>query len=64
MERLPKVAGPWLFAAEASRKFPKGDRWVSTRKLNEQFKGLLELLGLGTGRDNGYSDCFGARGCE
>jgi integrase len=55
LERLPKAAGPWLFAAEASRKFPHGEHWVSTRRLNERFQGLLKEVGLPTGRQTGFT---------
>jgi integrase len=55
LEKLPKAPGPWLFAAEVSRKFPKGDHWISTRKLNELFKRLLKRLGLRTGRVDGFT---------
>jgi integrase len=55
VEKLPKVPGPWLFAAEVSAKFPHGDHWISTRKLNERFKSLLKQLGLRTGRVDGFT---------
>jgi integrase len=55
LSRLPKHPGPWLFTAEASRKFPKGGHWISAGKLNDRFKGLLKRLGLQVGRDDGFT---------
>lgn len=49
--------GPWLFCAEPSSKFPAGDHWVSTKKLNEYFLARVKQLGLAAGRDTegGYT---------
>ena len=55
LEKKAKAAGPWLFTSVASRKFPAGGHWISTRKLNERFKRLLERLALPVGRDTGFT---------
>lgn len=47
-ERSP---GPWFFCAEPSGKFPEGDHWISTKKLNEYFLVRVKHLGFTAGRD-------------
>lgn len=55
LHQHPRRAGQWLFTADRSRKFLKGDHWISTKKLNDKFVALLNRLGLPTGRDGGYT---------
>lgn len=57
LRTLPTSNGPWFFCAEPSAKFPNGDHWISTKKLNEAFRGRLKAVGLPAGRDTegGYT---------
>jgi integrase len=55
LENVPKTPGPWLFSAQPSGKFPEGGHWISTKKLNDRFKGVLKRLGLPIGRDGGFT---------
>jgi integrase len=52
LEALPKT-GPWLFTAPASRKYPQGGHWISTKHLNEDFQRLLMAVGVAVGRKAG-----------
>ncbi len=46
----------WLFTAEPSGKYPAGDHWIDTKKLNERFVRRVRKLGLPAGREtNGYT---------
>jgi integrase len=51
---LPRSVGPWFFTAEPSSKYPKGDHWIATKKLNDRFLAKLKKLNLPTGRESGY----------
>lgn len=53
--KLPKRCGPWFFTSPPSKKYPSGDHWVSTKRLNEDFLKLLKLVGLPAGRAGGYT---------
>lgn len=57
LRALPPPSGPWFFCAEPSGKYPHGDHWISTKKLNEAFLGRLQAVGLPAGRDveGGYT---------
>jgi len=47
---LPPGRRPWLFTAEASAKYPKGDHRVDVRKLNEAFLAAVRRAGRPQGR--------------
>lgn len=52
----PRSPGPWFFTAEPSRKFPAGDHWINTKRLNEEFQRIAAKLKLPVGRkNNGYT---------
>lgn len=55
LKGAPKSPGPWFFTAEPSNKYPKGDHWISTKKLNDRFRVLLKKLQLPIGRDAGFT---------
>jgi len=46
----------WLFTAEPSSKYPAGNHWINTKKLNDRFVRRLKRLKLPAGlEDNGYT---------
>lgn len=46
----------WLFTAEPSTKYPAGDHWINTKKLNDRLVNLLKRLKLPAGlKQEGYS---------
>lgn len=45
----------WLFTAQASRKYPAGDHWISAKHINEDFTRLLRSLKLPAGQDGGFT---------
>jgi integrase len=51
LEKLPKRPRPWLFTERASRKYPDGDHWLNTKRLNEDFMKLLQKLGMPAGQE-------------
>lgn len=51
LESMPKSKRPWYFTALASSRYPNGDHWINTKRLNEDFLKLLKRLKLPTGRD-------------
>jgi integrase len=55
LETAPTSVGPWLFCAPASQKYPGGGHQISTKRLNEDFLGLLRKVGLKAGRDAGFT---------
>ncbi|MBI3410994.1 MAG: site-specific integrase [Planctomycetes bacterium] len=54
-QQKPRNPGPWLFTAKPSRKYPAGDHWIGTKKLNDRFIELLARLKLPVGRDAGFT---------
>ncbi|HEX3658549.1 MAG TPA: site-specific integrase [Pirellulales bacterium] len=55
LEALPRRRDGYFFVAEASKKYPLGDHWISTNHLNEAFLGVLKSLGIPAGRDGGFT---------
>ncbi len=55
LERQPKHPRPWFFTGPATRKYPQGDRFINTKRLNAYFLGLLDKLGIPSGRDGGFT---------
>lgn len=55
LENHRRPPGPWFFGAGASRKYPAGDHWISTKHLNEAFLEVLKRLKLPTGRKDGFT---------
>lgn len=49
------LTGPWFYTAEASSRYPNGDHWINTKKLNDRLKTVLKRVGLPAGRDNGFT---------
>ncbi len=43
----------WFFCETPSRKYPKGDRCMNTKRLNEDFLKILKQLGISAGKQNG-----------
>lgn len=43
----------YFFTAEASKKYPNGDNWINTKRLNESFQHLLQSQDLPAGRKSG-----------
>ena len=52
---LPKTKKPWLFTMPPSRKYPKGDNMLNVKRLNDEFKKVVESLKMPAGRENGYT---------
>jgi integrase len=52
---MPKRGDGWLFTASASKKYPSGDHFISTKHLNEDFLAILKRVGLRHGRDGGFT---------
>ncbi len=55
LEALPRRRSGWFFTALPSKRYPKGDHHISTRRLNEDFKKLLKKLEMPVGRDGGFT---------
>lgn len=55
LKATPKANRPWYFTAAASKKFPTGGHWISTKRLNEDFTVLITKLGLPAGRVEGFT---------
>ncbi len=53
LEKLPKRRRPWLFTEPPSRKYPDGNHWINTKRLNECFEKLLAQLGVPAGQAHG-----------
>ncbi len=47
--------GPWYFCARPSKKFPAGDHWINTKRVNEDFISVLKTLGIPAGRFEGFT---------
>lgn len=46
----------WLFTAEPSARYPAGDHWINTKRLNDRFVRRLKRLKLPAGlEENGYT---------
>jgi integrase len=43
------------FEVEATPQFPRGDRPVNIKRLNERFRRVVQRLGLPVGRENGFT---------
>lgn len=52
LQALPQ-AGPWLFTAPPSRKYPQGGHRINTKHLNDDFSKLLTKVGVKAGRKTG-----------
>jgi len=50
--RMPETNQPYFFCAAPSTKFPKGDHFINTKHLNEDFQILAKSLGMSVGRKN------------
>jgi integrase len=46
---------PWFFTSPATLKYPNGDHFINTKKLNEYFLDLLKELNIPAGRDEGFT---------
>ena len=49
LQRLPKRERPWFFTANASRKYPLGDHWINTKRLNEDLVNSIAKLKIPVG---------------
>lgn len=54
LERVPRSAGVWFFAAGPSRKHPAGGNWINPKRVNDQLARLLGRLDLPAGREAGF----------
>lgn len=54
LETISRSNRPWFFTAEPSPRYPDGDHWISTKKLNDRFASVLKKLKLPVGRDSGF----------
>jgi integrase len=55
LEPRAKRQGGYYFTASASTRYPKGDHWINTKKLNEDFLRILKRLKIPAGRDGGFT---------
>jgi len=55
LEGLSKHQRPWFFTSPATQKYPDGDHFINTKKLNEYFLEILDKLGIRAGRDDGFT---------
>jgi integrase len=53
LEAQPARKRPWFFTASPSRKYPAGDHWISTKRLNDAFVKLVQGLEMPAGREGG-----------
>jgi integrase len=54
LEALPTTKRPFLFTAGPSANYPDGTNHINAKRLNEQFVRLAGLLGMPTGRKDGF----------
>jgi integrase len=52
LERLPRSRRKWFLSENPSRKYPNGDHWLNTKRLNEDFQKALKALGIPAGKKN------------
>lgn len=50
LDTLPKTKRAWFFTAQPSERYPGGEHWINTKRLNEDFAKLLVRLGMPVGR--------------
>ncbi|MFV1965254.1 MAG: tyrosine-type recombinase/integrase [Pirellulaceae bacterium] len=55
LKRFSKRERPWFFTSPATPKYPDGDHFINTKKLNEYFLELLKKLEIPAGRDGGFT---------
>lgn len=55
LEAIPSRRRPYFFTALPSKKYPDGNHHISTKRINEDLKEVLESLGLPVGRDDGFT---------
>lgn len=55
LEGLPRRSSGYFFVAGPSRKYPRGDHHISTDRLNESFRAIVESVGMTAGRDAGLT---------
>lgn len=55
LQRLARRARPWFFTSPATPKYPDGDHFINTKKLNEYFLQLLGELEIPAGRESGFT---------
>lgn len=56
VEQMKGLHDSWLFTAEPSARYPAGDHWINTKKLNDRFVRRLKRLKLPAGlEEDGYT---------
>jgi len=55
LKGVAKSQRPWFFTSPATPKYPDGDHYINTKKLNEYLLEILDELGIPAGRDDGFT---------
>jgi integrase len=53
LEKIRATSKPWFFTEKPSRKYPAGNHWINTKRLNEDFEKLVRKLGVPAGQKDG-----------